>query len=288
MVQNREPRVWFGTRTISPYLSRTVEPSDPHSAEFAVLGVNEIKLEDFPELIGIFRCGVGTDNIPFEKCAERGVRVGLPGDESRNQIFHETAAFASYSVLRALYNNRWSLEAWSREDRRAVSASEVLVLGNGNIGSRVVKFLEPFVQISIWDPATAKEEDLLPQIRNADVVSLHFPLASETAGWFDREKISNMKDGAVLINTARGALCDEDALLAELSRQRLTYIADVFSQEPYTGPLLDFEGSGLIATPHVASHSKELAESLAKDFELFVDTFELSINARLSSGRKSI
>lgn len=250
-----------------PSAQRTVDPS---SATIAVVGSSVVPLESMPRLRGLFRCGVGTDNIDFDSCARRGIRVELPSSASQKIIFEETANFAVSSILRGLYNWQGDIDNWTKPDRRLLSERKVLLLGQGNIGTRVRNKLEPLVTVLSWDPAFDSSANLKSLLEEAEVVSLHMPLNADTRGWFNADLLGNMRDGSVLVNTARGPIVEEDDLLAEIESGRLRAIFDVFWQEPYNGHLKAHHPDRFVMSPHIASHCKEFVESLAKDFRNLV------------------
>lgn len=250
-----------------PSAQRTVDPS---SATIAVVGSSVVPLESMPRLRGLFRCGVGTDNIDFDSCARRGIRVELPSSASQKIIFEETANFAVSSILRGLYNWQGDIDNWTKPDRRLLSERKVLLLGQGNIGTRVRDKIGALVKVLTWDPAFNSPVDLEPMLEQAEVVSLHMPLNSDTRGWFGADLLGNMSDGSVLVNTARGPIVDEYDLLAEIDSGRLRAIFDVFWQEPYEGPLKAHHPDRFMMSPHIASHCREFVESLAKDFRNLV------------------
>ena len=91
---------------------------------------------------------------------------------------------------------------------------------------------------------------------------------------FDAEKLSWMKDGATLVNTARAALVSEEDLFHELESGRLLAAFDVFWQEPYKGKLLDLTNERILISPHVASNCQEFLEATAEDFRSFLDSLQ--------------
>ena len=117
---------------------------------------------------------------------------------------------------------------------------KVLVLGQGNIGSHVTRKLKPSVKVLTFDAIDHSIDELPGLIKQADVISLHIPLMNSTKGFIDAEKLGWMKDGAALVNTARGPVVDEDALFEEIQSGRLRAAFDVFWEEPYEGNLSIF------------------------------------------------
>ncbi|SPE99715.1 hydroxyacid dehydrogenase [Streptomyces sp. MA5143a] len=144
------------------------------------------------------------------------------------------------------------------------------VIGASRIGRRVIDLLRPFdLRVSLTDPyvdeagAAALGVPLLPLddlLRTSDIVTVHAPDTPETHRLLGRRELALMPDGAVLINTARGALVDHDALTGELRAGRLCAILDVTDPEPLPAdsPLLDLPNA--FVTPHLAgSQGNEVA-----------------------------
>ncbi|MFC9126084.1 hydroxyacid dehydrogenase [Streptomyces sp. NPDC057099] len=144
------------------------------------------------------------------------------------------------------------------------------VIGASRIGRRVLELLRPFdLRPALTDPyvdeaeAAALGVPLLPLddlLRTSDIVTVHAPETPETHHLIGRRELALMPDGAVLVNTARGALVDHDALVTELRAERLTAILDVTDPEPLPtdSPLYDLPGAFI--TPHLAgSQGNELA-----------------------------
>lgn len=266
--------LWKNTKTLDafiPELSATVPPED---AQLAVIGSKPINLSSMPRLQAIFKCGVGTDNVPFQEAADRGIRIGLPSENTRNIIFEETANFATAFVFRMLYSKVGDLEDWTKAQRPFLKNRKVLLLGQGNIGKLVKRKLEPSVEVLTFDAATDPPGDLEPLVRQAEVVSLHIPLSDATRGFWNAEKLAWMPDQAALVNTARGPIVDERALLAEIESGRLRAAFDVFWEEPYHGPLRAFHPDRFFMTPHVASTCKDFLSGLAADFLEFQSQLE--------------
>lgn len=267
--------ICFETQTLDGLLGDLqLHHSDDRDANVLLVGGKAIDLDNYPKLQGIFKTGVGTDNLPFETAKERGIEIALPQSETCQIIFKETASFASHLILSCLLRNIGNFEYWKKHPRRALSSCEALVIGTGRIGKIVRDRMIPFCSVKTYDAQSNSPDQLEALIRAADCISIHLPLTSATTGFFNQEKLSWMKDGSALVNTARGLIVDESALYAELNSGRLFAALDVFSQEPYNGPLRDLPDDAVILTPHVASTCSEFLEETAKDFLAFVKKIE--------------
>lgn len=268
--------IFRGTGTLDGLTEGLEFTDDRAAAEVLLVGGKAIDLDEFPRLRAIFKTGVGTDNLPFEEAAARGVEIGLPSDETRDVIFSETAAFTCRLILHGLYRNVGDLESWTKRPRSALESENVLVIGTGNIGSRVRDKMAGFCTVTTFDAMDNQPEELRPLVERADCISLHLPLNDQTRDFFDAQKLSWMKDGAALMNTARGPIVSEDALFDELSAGRLFAAFDVFWQEPYHGKLRTLHPDPFFMTPHVASTCRQFLEGTARDFRQFLKDLESS------------
>jgi phosphoglycerate dehydrogenase-like enzyme len=259
-------KLWKNTNTLDKLVPELLATVDPSVAEVAVIGGKSIDLSQFPNLKAIFKCGVGVDNIPFEEAAKREIKITLPSDQTKRYIFEETANFAVYLILRMLYKDLGSIEKWEKKQRPFLGDYKVLILGQGNIGKQVAEKLNPLVSVFTYDPLQNSEQELEELFKQSDVISLHIPLNKHTVSFVDEEKLSWMKDGATLVNTARGSIVSENALYNEIKNKRLCAAFDVFWNEPYGGMLKAFHPDGFYMTPHVASNCSTFLTGLACDF----------------------
>lgn len=236
--------------------------------------VNTELLEAAPGLRVVGRLGVGLDNIDLDACTARNVVVH-PATGANTLSVAEYVISATLSLLRGAYASNAAMIAgeWPRNALIGNEASGrcMGLWGYGGIARAVaeraralgmsVAAMDPYLPAD--DPAWVGIErcetpaDLLAR---ADVLSLHVPLTDETRNMIDADAISQMRPGAVLINTARGGIVDESALVAALTSGALGGAAlDVFNTEPLTaeaGKL--FEGApNLILTPHIAGVTNE-------------------------------
>ncbi|GAA4639626.1 2-hydroxyacid dehydrogenase [Actinoallomurus vinaceus] len=148
-------------------------------------------------------------------------------------------------------DGRWD---WHMTD--ALADRSVLIVGYGSVGAAIERRLLPFETEVVRVARTARDgvhpvgalPDLLPQ---ADVVVLIVPSTPETTGMVDAGFLARMKDGALLVNAARGSVVDTGALVAELSRRRLRAVLDVTDPEPLPAGHPLWSAPGVFITPHV-------------------------------------
>jgi len=164
---------------------------------------------------------------------------------------------------RFVREGRWR-RGWARPELlgRDLAGSTLGLVGMGRIGSEVARRAEAFGMRVLHHRRT----DGLPLdelLRTADVVSLHVPLTPETQGLVSRERLALLQDGATLINTARGAIVDEDALVEELASGRISAGLDVLADEPRVPErLLDLPN--VVLAPHIASATVETRAAMTR------------------------
>jgi D-3-phosphoglycerate dehydrogenase len=223
----------------------------------------------------VTRAGVGTDNIDVPAATERGIAVlNTPGPNSIAAAEHTLAV--TLATLRHIPLADASLRA-GKWERKQFVGSELYrktlgVVGLGRIGREVTSRARAFgMDVLIYDPyvsaataealgATALPLDAV--LAGADIVTLHLPLLPETKGIIGARELARMKQGAFLINCARGGLVDEAALYEALTNGHLGGAGlDVYEQEPPIGsPLLTL--SNVTVTPHLAASSVEAQEGV--------------------------
>ena len=264
--------IYKATTTLDGYLPPVDFTGDKSTAEVLLVGGKKFDLLELPRLRGIFKTGVGTDNLPFAEAAERGIEIALPSATTCDVIFEETAAFTCHLILSGLYAGAGDWETWYKVDRPQLSSRRLLVVGAGRIGQRVADKMAAFLSVDTFDTAQDAPERFEEKVRAADCVSLHVPLTDETRFLFNAERLAWLRDGALLVNTARGPIVHEQSLYAELAAGRLRAAIDVFWEEPYRGPLAALPADRFIRTPHIASTCKEFVQGTAHDFLGFLST----------------
>lgn len=271
--------IFYSTSTLAGLIGdlETLQTGSEGDAHVLLVGGKRFDLDSFPNLRGIFKTGVGKDNLPFEEAKQRGIEIVLPSDKTRQTIFRETADFACHMIMKCLYRELGDWDAWVKTQRRSLESQQLLVIGAGRIGGLVRDKMSSFCDVLTYDALGNDPSELRPMMELADCVSLHLPLNDETRHFVDIEKLSWMRNGASLVNTARGAVVDEEALFNELSSGRLFAALDVFSEEPYRGPLSTLPPGRVLLTPHVASTCREFLEGTANDFRAFVKRIETQL-----------
>jgi len=208
------------------------------------------------------RCGVGLDNVDVPAASARGVRVlNLPGCNALTMAEHTIMLMLAVGrglvpLANSVAGGDWASR--NRYDRDELHDKTVGVVGLGRIGRRVAEICRAMgMGVVYTDEHAAAEFERLALgdlLERADVVTLHCPLTDGTRGMIDAGALARMKPGAILINTARGALIDEDALVAALSSGRLGgFGADVLTEEPPAAghPLLSL--ANVVITPHAGA-----------------------------------
>ena len=239
-------------------------------AAVILVGGKNFDLSDFPNLRGIFKTGVGTDNLPFAVAKVRGIKIAIPGEVACKIIYEESADFACNLIFRCLFRDIGNWNSWSKTARKSLRSKTVLVIGTGNIGGIVRDKMKTFCRVITFDLLNNRPEELRPLIEEADCVSIHVPLLDSTRDLMNSERLSWMKEGAALVNTARGPIVNEDAIYCELKAKRIYAALDVFWQEPYKGKLTELSENEVLLTPHTAGTCAEFLEHTAQDFREFV------------------
>ena len=220
------------------------------------------------EMVSIW--GTGTDNFDLAAAGRRGVTIcNTPGTNANAVAEHTLALMLSVARRIPQLDAQVREGKWPRELLTQLLGKTVGVFGIGTIGARVVALtkaigMEPLAWSlrgqperveALGAPAASKEEIL----KEADVVSLHLRLVPETRGFLGRRELGSMKRTALLVNTARGALVERDALLEALSGGKIAGAAlDVFHDEPLEpgDPLLGRDN--VVLSPHNAGQTPEV------------------------------
>jgi len=228
-------------------------------------------LAALPRLHCISRCGAGTDAIDLEAARRRGITIYTTADEVVEPVAQLTVAMI-LALARNLPVHQSELREgqWVKHTGVLLSEWTIGLVGFGRIGRAVERYLRMFKpRVLVFDPAL-RQRDLPPAVElrdfpsllsEADVVSLHAARRPDEGPLLGPGEFAAMKPGGYLVNTARGFLVDEAALLDALQSGRLAGAAlDVFQQEPYEGPLSTLPN--VLCTPHVATLTKTSRASM--------------------------
>lgn len=258
----------------------TLAPGTPRDAVALLAGYDRVSpmlMDELPLLRVIATHSAGFDMIDVAAATARGIWVcNLPDGASGEVATHALAL--TLACLRQLpeWQARVRRGEWVEDQSlplRRMSELTCGIIGLGRIGGRYARMatgifgtvlgVDPYLAEEDWPPGVAAS-DADTVFAAADVVSLHVPLTDETAGLASAERLARMPRGAVLVNVSRGALVDEEALLAELDAGRIAAAGlDVLTQEPPPADHPFLRHDRVIVTPHVAYLSAEAAVDYA-------------------------
>lgn len=229
----------------------------------------EAELDRAPHLQAIIHSAGTVRFLLPESVFERGIRVSTQAVTNARPV----AEYTLGAILLALKES-WRASNHYRANRVKVDRQQVMptagiankrvgLIGASTIGRQVVELLRPFdVQVAVFDPFLDHDEaerlGVIPigtldeLMGTSDVVSVHAPLLSSTRGMVSASHLAQMRDGTTLINTARGALIDQDALIAELESGRIDAVIDVTDPEVPPADSRLWTLPNLFLTPHIA------------------------------------
>ncbi len=237
-------------------------------------------LDKMPRLKMVANCAVGYDNIDVRACTERNIVVSnTPG------VLTETTADMAWALLMAAARRVAEADRYVREEKFKAWAPMLLlgedvykrvlgIVGMGRIGAAVAKRASGFNMTVLYyaphrkSPQEEQElgveyRNLEDLIREADYISLHVPLNETTRHLLGRQEFKQMKQTAYLINTSRGPVIDEKALVEALKNKELAGAAlDVYENEPQLEPGLA-EMDNVTLAPHIASATVETRTKMA-------------------------
>jgi D-3-phosphoglycerate dehydrogenase len=214
--------------------------------------------------------GIGTDSIDLAAAQELGITVcNIPGRTAPVVAEHAFGLMLACAKRAVFQTDELRAGRWSTRVENVYLYGKVLgVVGTGNIGSRMAQLGRAIgMRVVAWtfhpNPQRAAELELEfveldALLRTADVVSLHVKLTDQSRGLIGRRELALMKPGAILVNTGRGALVDEAALIEALDSGHLTGAGlDVFTQEPLPPDAPILRCRHMVLTPHNADSTPE-------------------------------
>lgn len=246
--------------------------------EGVIVGVDPLDTQVMaaaPRLRAIAKYGVGVDNIDLEAARARGIKVSRTVGANA-----EAVADYAMTLMLAVARRAAAIDArcrrgdWGKITTRDISGGVLGLLGLGAIGRLVARRAQGFgMTVMAYDPfwdedyarvngiVKASPEEICAQ---ADVISLHLPLTEETRGTIGAPELAQMKPDAILVNTARGGLIDENALLDALAAGRIYGAGvDAFAQEPPEDPRW-FTLENVVLGSHCAASTDGAARNMGR------------------------
>jgi glyoxylate reductase len=243
--------------------------------EGLIVANEPVPLDLLPALRIVANFGVGYDRVDVAGCAARGVVVtNTPG-----VLDHATADLTFALILAARrqvvegdrivraggWHGSWSEGGLAEE----LTGSTLGLVGLGRIGAAVARRARGFELRVLYtrrlraDSDLGERRELDALFEESDIVSIHVPLTVETEGLVEARRLGLLRDGACLVNTARGEIVDEPALVAELVSGRISAGLDVFAHEPdVPRELLDLPN--VVLTPHIGSATRQTREAMTR------------------------
>jgi glyoxylate reductase len=252
------------------------EVREPRPDVEGLIVANEpVPLELLPSLRIVANFGVGYDRIDIAACAARGVAVtNTPG------VLDSATADLTFALILAVRRRlvegdrlvRSGLWRGSYADAflgQELTGSTLGIVGLGRIGAAVARRARGFELRVLYTQRRQAETDLGEYralddlLRESDVVTIHAPRTPETESLIDARRLALLRDGTTLVNTARGEIVDERALVRELVSGRISAGLDVFAYEPNVPPEL-VELENVVLTPHIGSATVQTREAMTR------------------------
>ena len=268
-VLKRYPNAKFNDKGLSLNGNSLIEFLDGYEKAITALEkIDDSILKHLPDLKVIGKYGVGLDMIDLRAMKRYGVNLGWTGGVNKRSVSELVISYSIALLHRTIFANAEVRKGkWYQVKGRQLSDCTVGIIGCGHVGKDLVELLQPFnCKILANDVLDFKDfykkyevtsVGLEELIRKSDIVTLHLPLDKSTQNILDSDKLSLLKNDAVLINLARGGLIDEVALKELLNNNKIAGAAlDVFEVEPPVDPSFATMDNVLI-TPHIGGSTEE-------------------------------
>jgi glyoxylate reductase len=223
----------------------------------------------FPSLRLVANYGVGYDRLGMEELRDRGIAVtNTPGvlDAATADLTWALILAARRRVVegdRRVRAGEWTGSWADGFLAEELTGSTLGIVGLGRIGGAVARRAAGFELRVVSTRSRSSDEELDRLLARADIVTIHAPLTERTRGMIDARRLRLIRDGAILVNTARGEIVDEGALVAELVSGRIGAGLDVFAHEP-TVPKELLGLSNVVLTPHLGSGTVQTREAMTR------------------------
>lgn len=226
-------------------------------------------LSSLSNLKAISRVGIGVDNIDLEYAEQRGIKIFNTPDQPADAVA-EYCLGMTICLLRDAFFSHDRLshnKNWNRELGLSLSEVTIGLIGAGRVAKKFkdlllncgVKEIKVFDIVDLSQDPEWKSDHIkivdIELLKSCDVISLHLPLNEQTYHLIDRDFLDSLTNKSFIINTSRGEIVDEVALVEAINKDKIRgAVVDVFNNEPYDGILLG--NNKIITTPHIASSSK--------------------------------
>ena len=249
-----------------------IKKQQPDALIVRVKKIDKVAMIASPYLKVIVKHGVGYNNIDIDAATELGIPVLFTPHANFESVAEHTLAllFTITKKINLFDKEMKSKDSWPKYKFSSEELKHrcIGLIGMGRVGLRVIQLIAPLeIQVLVYDPFVSN--DALPLgvkrvktvkelVKNADIISIHCPLTKETADIIGKKELDSMKPNAYLINTARGGIVDETALIEALEKKLIAGAAlDTFTEEPLSedSPFLKLDN--VIVTPHVAGNTEQ-------------------------------
>ncbi len=261
----------------NPYKRRLTEQeavdflADKHGLIAGLEPLNRKVLENAIKLKAIARVGIGIANVDLDAAAKLGIKVSNTPDGPTNAVAEMTLTAALMLSRKVMETNRKMHEGqWAKTISRGLAGQNVLFVGYGRIGRGTAELMRPFgVNTLVTDPYLNPNNLSLGEryvtlqegLPKADIITLH---SSGHDAIIGNDEFQLMKHGAILLNSARGELVSEEALIDAFDAGKMAGAwFDAFWEEPYKGRLLQYEN--ILLTPHVCTYTEQCRLSMEMD-----------------------
>lgn len=226
--------------------------------------LNEEVFRQCPDLKAIARIGIGMDNVDRDAAARHGIQVSNTPEGPTNAVAEMTLT----ALLSICHNIIWANQdvhngIWKKRIGHSIQEFKIFVIGYGNIGRKTAQvFRDLGAEVMVYDKYNEEESTCTMEegLCQGDVISIH---ASGKDEIITPEMFESMKDGVILLNSARGGLINEKALYDALKSGKVSaFWGDALWTEPYDGMLKDCENA--ILTPHICTYTKSCRENMEK------------------------
>lgn len=261
-------------------------------ADRAIVGLEKVDralIGALPKLKHLSKYGVGLDGVDLRALSENGKTLGWTAGVNRLAVAELALTFllmGARALPQSLTNVR--LEKWVRAPGRQLTSRKIGIIGCGNVGKELVKLLHPFQceilvhdikpDLDFFKQYSLRSCSLSEIFLHAELITIHVPLNHSTRGLISEREFQSLKMSPFLVNTARGGIVDERALLAALDGGSLSGAAlDVLEEEPPQRWDLAKHGR-VILTPHLGGNSEEAVQAMGQAAIQNLENFQDPLN----------